>query len=207
LRLSDKIPWQLTGSYYEVCNCDAICPCRRQGEKKGGRSTYGHCDFALSWHIEDGNAGGINLSGLSVVLAGTYNDDEPGSPWRVVLYVDENGSDRQQQTLADIFLGRAGGDTFKNFARLIGEVYAVRPARVNLDHTPNKESMSVGDYVSVRTAEPFQTELPVTCGIPGHHQQGQEIIADTFRVEDTDLQWEVIGRCGYASEFSYSSGD
>ncbi|NIV11794.1 MAG: DUF1326 domain-containing protein [Aliifodinibius sp.] len=205
--MSDKIPWQLTGSYYEVCNCDAICPCRRQGEKKGGRSTYGHCDFALSWHIEDGNAGGINLSGLSVVLAGTYNDDEPGSPWRVVLYVDENGSDRQQQTLADIFLGRAGGDTFKNFARLIGEVYAVRPARVNLDHTPNKESMSVGDYVSVRTAEPFQTELPVTCGIPGHHQQGQEIIADTFRVEDTDLQWEVIGRCGYASEFSYSSGD
>ena len=207
MRLSDKIPWQLTGSYYEVCNCDAICPCRRQGEKKGGRSTYGHCDFALSWHIEDGNAGGINLSGLSVVLAGTYNDDEPGSPWRVVLYVDENGSDRQQQTLADIFLGRAGGDTFKNFARLIGEVYAVRPARVNLDHTPNKESMSVGDYVSVRTAESFQTELPVTCGIPGHHQQGQEIIADTFRVEDTDLQWEVIGRCGYASEFSYSSGD
>lgn len=205
--MSDKIPWQLTGSYYEVCNCDAICPCRRQGEKKGGRSTYGHCDFALSWHIEDGTAGDINLSGLSVVLAGTYNDDEPGSPWRVVLYVDENGSDRQQQTLADIFLGRAGGDTLKNFARLIGEVYAVRPARVNLDHTPNKESMSVGDYVSVRTAEPFQTKLPVTCGIPGHHQQGQEIIADTFRVEDTDLQWEVIGRCGYASEFSYSSGD
>ena len=205
--MSDKIPWQLTGSYYEVCNCDAICPCRRQGEKKGGRSTYGHCDFALSWYIENGNAGGINLSGLSVVLAGKYNDDEPGSPWRVVLYVDENGSDRQQQKLADIFLGRAGGDTFKNFARLIGEVYAVRPAQVNLDHTTNKESMSVGDYVSVRTAKPFQTELSVTCGIPGHHQQGQEIIADTFRVEDADLQWEVVGRCGYASEFSYSSGD
>jgi len=205
--MSDKTPWQVSGSYYEVCNCDAICPCRKQGEKKGGRSTYGHCDFALSWCINDGNAGGINLSGLSVVLAGTYNDDEPGAPWRVVLYVDENGNERQQQTLADIFLGRAGGDTFKNFARIIDEVYAVRPARVNLDHTPNKESMSVGDYVSVRTAEPFQTELSVTCGIPGHHMQGQEIIADTFRVQDADLQWEVTGRCGYASEFSYSSGD
>ena len=117
--MSDRIPWQVSGSYYEVCNCDAICPCRKQGEKKGGRSTYGHCDFALSWCIKDGNAGGINLSGLSVVLAGTYNDDEAGAPWRVVLYVDENGSEQQQQTLADIFLGRAGGDTFKNFARLI----------------------------------------------------------------------------------------
>jgi hypothetical protein len=205
--MSDRIPWQVSGSYYEVCNCDAICPCRRQGEKKGGRSTYGHCDFALSWLIKDGNAGSINLSGLSVVLAGTYNDDEPGAPWRVVLYVDENGSENQQQILADIFLGRAGGDTLKNFARLIDEVYAVRPARVNLDHTPTKESMSVGDYISVKTAKPFKTDLAVTCGIPGHHQQGHEIIADTFRVQNADLQWEVTGRCGYASEFSYSSGD
>jgi len=76
---------------------------------------------------------------------------------------------------------------------------------VNLNHTPNKESISVGDYVSVRTAEPFQTDLAVTCGIPGHHQSGQEIIADTFRVRDDDLQWEVTGRCGYVSMFSYSS--
>ena len=83
----------------------------------------------------------------------------------------------------------------------------MRPARVNLDHTPNKESMSVDDYVAVKTAEPFQTELAFTCGIPGHHQQGQEIIADTFRVQGDDLQWEVTGRCGFASEFSYSSND
>jgi len=205
--MSDRTAWQVSGTYYEVCNCDAICPCRKQGEKKGGRSTYGHCDFALSWCIKNGNAEEIDLSGLSVVLAGTYNDDEPGAPWRVVLYVDENGSEQQQQMLADIFLGRAGGDTLRNFARLIDEVYAVRSARVNLDHSPNKESMSVGDYVSVKTAEPFQTELSVTCGIPGHHQQGQEIIADNFRVKDDNLQWEVTGRCGYASEFSYSSGD
>jgi hypothetical protein len=205
--MSDRLPWQVSGSYYEVCNCDAICPCRKQGEKKGGRSTYGHCDFALSWHIKDGNAGGINLSGQSVVLAGTYNDDEPGAPWRVILYVDENGSEQQQRILADIFLGRAGGDTLQNFARIIDEVYAVRSARVNLDHTPNKESMSVGEYVSVRTTEPFKTDLAVTCGIPGHHQQGQEIIADTFRVQDDDLQWEVTGRCGFVSEFSYSSYD
>ena len=205
--MSDRSAWQVSGTYYEVCNCDAICPCRKQGEKKGGRSTYGHCDFALSWCIKNGNAEEIDLSGLSVVLAGTYNDDEPGAPWRVVLYVDENGSEQQQQMLADIFLGRAGGDTLRNFARLIDEVHAVRSASVNLDHSPNKESMSVGDYVSVKTAEPFQTELSVTCGIPGHHQQGQEIIADNFRVKDDNLQWEATGRCGYASEFSYSSVD
>jgi hypothetical protein len=83
------VPWAINGSYYEVCNCEAICPCRRQGARKGGRSSYGTCDFALSWHILDGHAGSVDLSDLSVVLAGRYSDDELGAPWRVVLYVDE----------------------------------------------------------------------------------------------------------------------
>ena len=47
--MSLYMPWAVSGSYYEVCNCEAICPCRRHGARKGGRSTYGTCDFALSW--------------------------------------------------------------------------------------------------------------------------------------------------------------
>ena len=103
--------WKVSGTYYEVCNCEAVCPCRIYGEKKGGRSTYGICDFALSWHITEGQADDVDLSNLSVVLVGSYNDDEQDSPWRVIIYVDENGNAQQQQALADIFLGRAGGKT------------------------------------------------------------------------------------------------
>jgi hypothetical protein len=29
-------PWSIAGSYYEVCNCEAICPCRRSRGEKGG---------------------------------------------------------------------------------------------------------------------------------------------------------------------------
>ncbi len=46
--------WKVKGSYYEACNCQAVCPCRREGERTGGRSTYGECDFVLSWWITDG---------------------------------------------------------------------------------------------------------------------------------------------------------
>jgi hypothetical protein len=48
------VTWRLAGSYLEVCNCEAICPCRRIDGVKGGRSTYGECTGALSWHIDDG---------------------------------------------------------------------------------------------------------------------------------------------------------
>src|SRR5207249_38154 len=117
-------------SYFEACNCEAICPCRQIGDRTGGRSTYGVCQFALSWSILTGHADGIELAGRQAVLAGWYDDDEPGSRWRVVLWVDEGASDAELDAMADIFLGRAGGTTFTNFARAIGEVHAVHRGRI-----------------------------------------------------------------------------
>ncbi len=203
--MSPFVPWAISGSYYEVCNCEAICPCRRHGARKGGRSSYGTCDFALSWHILKGQAGDVDLSDLAVVLAGSYSDDELGAPWRVVLYVDERGRPEQQQALTDIFLGRAGGTTLRNFARAIGEVYAVRPAQIELQHVPNQERIAVEHYVMAKTARPVWSDAPVSCGISGHDRPGQEIIAEVFQVDDSSLHWSVGGRCGFASSFAYNS--
>lgn len=199
--------WEISGSYFEACNCEAVCPCRRQGGRDGGRSTYGECDFVLSWCIERGNADGTDLADRTAVLAGTYDDDASGSPWSVVLYVDERSTPDQASALEDIFLGRAGGGTFANYARAIGSVLAVRRASINLDHTPNAERIGVGTTVSVRTRQPVDHAEPVSCGIPGHDHPGQEVIADVMRVDDSALSWEVHGRCGFATSFSYRSDE
>lgn len=64
--------WRVAGSYFEACNCEAICPCRRQGgQKLTTGSTYGVCDFALSWRVMQGRFRDLDLTGLSVVLAGS----------------------------------------------------------------------------------------------------------------------------------------
>jgi hypothetical protein len=173
----------------------------------GGNSTYDTCDFALSWHILDGDADGVDLADLMVVMAGSYSDNEPDSPWRVVLYVDERGNAEQQQALTDIFLGRAGGTTLKNFAHAIGEVYAVRPAQIELSHDKNHERITVEQYVSAKTAQPVLGDEVVSCGIPGHSQPGQEIIAEDFQVADGSLQWHVQGRCGFATKFAFRSDE
>ena len=203
--MSNYNSWKVSGTYYEVCNCEAVCPCRQHGEKKGGRSTYGFCDFAISWHIIEGQADDLDLGNLSVVLAGSYNDDEPGSPWRVILYVDESGNVLQQEALTAIFLGNAGGDTAKNFATAIGEVFAIRAAKIELEHSKNQERMEVKGFVSAVTAQPDLTDQLVSCGIPGHDRPGQEIVADHFKVEDESLKWAVNGRCGFATDFAYRS--
>jgi hypothetical protein len=65
--------WQLTGTYLEACNCDAICPCRRIGGRLGARSTHGICLGALSWKIRTGHADAVELADLGVVLASRYS--------------------------------------------------------------------------------------------------------------------------------------
>jgi hypothetical protein len=65
--------------------------------------------------------------------------------------------------------------------------------------------MDVTGYVSAATARADATDQPVSCGIPGHDRAGQEIVADHFRVDDESLQWEVNGRCGFATDFAYHS--
>src|SRR5215510_2340568 len=164
---SNAANWRVSGSYYEACNCDVICPCRRQGGRKlTTGSTYGTCDFALSWRILEGQRGPVPLSGLSVVMAGSYSDDEAGKPWRVCLYVDEAATSDQHDALTTIFLGRAGGTSLQNFAARIGDVYAVRRAAIALEHSPRRWFMRAADYVEVRGGTPVPSALAVTCGIP-----------------------------------------
>ena len=132
--------WLVAGSYLESCNCEAICPCRRIDGVMGGRSTYGVCLGALSWRIEEGHLNGLDLSGLGVVLATRYSDDEEGSPWSFVLYVDQRGDDAQRVALEAIFSGRLRGSQVDHFpwAWKPSHSLAVRPAEIEIEHVPGR---------------------------------------------------------------------
>jgi hypothetical protein len=196
--------WYVTGSYFEACNCDAICPCRTVGNRRGGRSTHGICQFALSWYVKQGTADGVILDDFAVVMVGWYDDDEPRSPWRVSLYIDDAASDTQCDALTAIFLGRAGGTPLENFAAAIGTVPEVRRARIALSHVPRRWFIRAATFVSVSARIPVDAPAPVACGIPGLDRPGQEVISDTLKVSDPPLSWVLHERCGFATDFHYS---
>jgi hypothetical protein len=196
--------WRIAGPYVEACSCEAVCPCRRVGARRGGRSTYGTCDFALGWTVAEGAADDVDLSGLAVVMAGTYDDDEPGSPWRVALYVDQRGDAAQRSALAAIFLGRAGGDVMR-FADSILEVHGVHPARIEISHERRRRGIHVSGAVAMTEREPVDLTEPVSCGIPGHDRPGEEIVAEVLEVDSGPLRFAFSGRCGFATDFEYRS--
>jgi hypothetical protein len=201
---ADLNRWSVSGSYYEVCSCEAICPCRRSRGEKGGDPTYDPCDFALSWWIKDGRAGAIDLTGLKVVMVGRW-EVKPGNPWHVILYVDDRATTAQKDALTAVFLGRAGGLPGRGFGSNIVEVHAVQTAAIELDHTASKQSIDVAPFLTVRTREPVAHDFTVSCGIPGHDHPGQEIRAEIFRYAGAPYDWELRGRCGFATDFTYSS--
>jgi hypothetical protein len=199
--------WRIRGTYLESCNCDPICPCRRIGGVQGGRSTYGVCLGALSWQIETGSAGSTVLDGLRVVIASHYDDDEPGSPWSIFLYVDERADVAQREALEGIFLGRLPGDIEQHAPWLWKEssVLGTSAARIEIDHTGQRRWFRVRNHVEVRVSAPVAEQPVVTCVIPGHEREGQEVVVDVLRVdEQPPLAFEYHGNCGYASTFEYS---
>jgi hypothetical protein len=198
--------WHIRGTYFESCNCDAICPCRRIDGNPGGRSTHGECMGVLSWVVTHGEADGVNLSGLPVALASRYSDDEPGSPWTWALYLDEHASQEQRTALEGIFTGQLGGDAERHFPWTwkAGDLVAVRPAKIEVDHTLRRQWLRVRDHISVRIKGAYEGPETVTCVIPGHEQTGEELLAEELVVVDEKLWFRYRGTCGYSSTFDYA---
>ncbi len=192
--------YYIEGSYYEACNCEAICPCRQQNGATGGLSTYGNCDFLFSWHIINGNAGSIDLSGLSVCMGGHYHDDDEGQPWSVYIYIDEVATENQFDALKDIFQGKAGGNIL--FTNYIAEVLGVKRARIVLDHTAGKETINIGNIASVKVVKTVSFDGTVSCSIPGHDRPGKESVSSIL-YSDGPFEWDYQERCGFSTDFAY----
>ena len=198
--------WRLRGTYFESCNCDPICPCRRIDGAAGGRSTHGVCMGVLSWLVAEGHAEEVDLSGMPVALALRYSDDEPGSPWTWILYLDERATDQQRVRLEAIFTGRLGGDALIHFpwAWKASELVAVRCAAIDVDHTRQRQWLRIRNCVRITIRDRYPGAEQVTCIIPGHDRAGEELVADELLVEDGPLYFSFRGVCGYGSSFDYA---
>ena len=198
----------MNGTYFEACNCDAICPCRSVHRQPSGPSTYGVCFGSLSWHVLEGHAGTIDLRDLKVVMSLRYHDEvQPSTKWEVICYVDERADDEQLAALADIFLGRAGGTVVRQYGRAIGEVHDVKRARISVEHVQPRKRIDVVGFLRVEAEAAASEAGDVQCGIPGYDHPGTELFGEVLRSEDGPFEWAIVGKrnASFASDFDYAS--
>jgi hypothetical protein len=200
-------PWRVAGTYFESCNCDAVCPCRMVDGVRGGRSTHGECIGALSWAIETGGNDGVDLAGLLVAMVVRYHDDEPGSPWRLVLHVDERATPEQHEALAAIFLGEAGGEHMSGlpWVRKACESVSVTSSPIEIRHHDGRHELTVGSAAAVRASRPVESQGEVSCVISGYERIGTELYADDLLLHGNVADAELHGTCAFVTDFDYES--
>jgi hypothetical protein len=160
----------------------------------------------LSWIIDEGAVDGVDVAGLSVALALRFSDDEQGSPWTWILYLDNRGDEEQRAALEAVYTGRLGGSALDHFpwAWKASHLVAVRPAEIELDHTRRRQRLRIRDHVEVKIRERYEGAETVSCVVPGHEQPGEELVADELRVDDGELEFSYRDVCGYAAPFDYA---
>jgi hypothetical protein len=56
--------WNLSGDYFEACNCNVVCPCLfSPAPPLTSRPTEGDCHVALLFHVNQGAYGDVKLDG------------------------------------------------------------------------------------------------------------------------------------------------
>ena len=55
--------YRLEGRMLEACTCNAICPCWVGEDPDGGT-----CEGVISWHFDQGEINGVDVSGLTLAV-------------------------------------------------------------------------------------------------------------------------------------------
>jgi hypothetical protein len=196
--------WQVSGTYFETCNCEAACPCVFLGPP-----TEGECTVLVAWHIDQGGYGETKLDGLNVALAVHTPGHMLKTKWQVALYLDQRASEPQAEALGKIFSGQAGGH-LANVAPLIGQVLGVKKAAIEYESVEKRRSLRIEGISSA--------EIEAITGGNGHLATIQEpplciapgfpaVVARSKRASfhDLGLNLQVSEKNGFYSPFAYQS--
>lgn len=196
--------WELKGSYFETCNCEAACPCVFSSPP-----TEGDCKGILAWHIDQGKYGDVVLDGLNAAMALTAPGTMVETKWRAAAYVDERADEAQKEALLTIFSGQAGGHPAK-LASFVGEMRGAKSVPMRYESNGKRSSLSIPGITEAEVellegqgGEPITIAGHTLCVAPG--EPAKVARSKSFTFNDYDWNWQLSGRTGFISSFAYTS--
>lgn len=198
--------WTIKGDYVEACNCNVACQCIWLEPPDDDV-----CTVSLAWHIQDGQYGEVDLSGLSACILCSTEEGvmfAPDTGWNVVLLIDETATDEQRTALEDIYLGRAGG-IFAPVADTHYETIEVATAPITFARDGEEISVDIGDIVSLEVAgiAGFNEEVGTISPHPltkSHTMQTGKSATATVAYNE-EFSWDVSGNNSFLGNFELAN--
>ena len=180
-------------------------PCRRIDGTPGGRLTHGVCMGGCHGSSPPARPA-MSTSPACPSRLRSVTATTTGITCSSILFLDAHATREQQSALEAIFSGELGGDAATHFpwAWKASEQIAVRSVDIDVEHTRRRQRLLIRDHVSVQIRDRYPGAETVTCIIPGHDREGEELITDRLTVSDGALAFSCTGVCGYGTSFSYT---
>ena len=143
--------YTLQGTLIEACSCRTLCRCWIGEDPDGGS-----CDSFLAYHIDKGDIGGVDVTGLNYVQVVKIpgNVLTPKS-WKRVSYVDARATDAQKHAILSAWHGRLGGP-LADLNGLIAEDVAIETANIEHNTKEGEGTLVVGDKLRA-TMAPYRS--------------------------------------------------
>jgi len=167
----------------------------------------GECFAFISYHIDAGEIEGVDVSGLSQVVAVHIPGNVLAGNWEVVVFQDAAGSDEQRQRLLAAFGGALGGP-LADLAQLIGTIKGVETASIHHEVRGGAGSLTVPGILEAEM-EPFRspdgsvTTLrdSVFSTVPGSPAWVSRATHHRVNLPQYGMTWEFEGRNAIQSDW------
>lgn len=198
--------WNLSGTFYENCSCDAICPCTWSNMARP--ATNDDCRAALLFDIDSGDVDGVDVSGTSVLLVIQTPPMMLDGGWKAGLVIDDAASDEQVEALSGVFSGSLGGPP-AGLAPLIAEFLGVERLPVSVSSDGDRLHVVVGDaadYQLAKQVTPDGGTVQLTNIVV--HPAGPTLDvahADSVSMDVFGISWSGDGRSGFSNGFAWAA--
>ena len=201
--------WQISGEYFESCNCSVVCPCLVSPQAPlTSKPTEGDCHFAMVFHIDKGKFGDVTLDGMNVAMIGESHGPMADGNWTGAAYIDERTDDKQMEALGAIFGGTVGGP-MAALAPLFGKNLGVKKARITFRKDGQRRSGEIPGVMKMSVhALPSMAEGEEILGATGHPFNPTKLafaVGDENSVfDDYGMHWDNSGRNALYAAINWS---
>jgi hypothetical protein len=204
--------WNLTGDYFENCNCAVVCPCLfSTGAPFTSRPTEGACEVAFAFHIDHGRFGDASLDGLNAAMILRTPGPMAEGNGDAALYIDERANDAQRAALQAIFTGQAGG-VMGVLAPLVGNVLGVKTTPMTWTSQGTRRAFEIPNLMHLAVkAVPSVMGADKAIVATNAHPFAPDGVAmavgeDGSGWADYGMRWDNSGRNGHYAAISWSNG-
>ena len=173
---------------------------------RDAKPTYGHCDMAEVFHVEDGEFNGAPLGGLNFVMAMSTPGVMTDGNWTSALYIDERANPQQREALVQIMSGKMGGPA-ERWMSLTSNFVGIKYVPIEFKAEDGVRSVTIPNVMDFHV-EPIiarnQTEAMLLANT-AHGVNRDLYLAKGTRGIYTDhgMRWDNTGKNGHFASFEW----